>query len=365
MTSSSSGMSSTDDRWYDLTETLESGTTATSNGGGSNNSPPPIPARNSNTATSIIVNQQQSTPLRSVATSIMKTNERNGSTPNSNNNALRGNGDPRSMLNGNNSNNNNQTFQQQNGTTASVLVVNKHANNVNGNHNNGIYMTSPAGAPGTMGGGTPVEKGFVAKRDFFQRNNPHHGSFHTKLSPSRSHDLLHLKSTYGIHHSQLRPFQHTNSATYDDYGAMTVAANGATRFHDGRLYDHVMKSGATYNSPLIENTVKAKMTYLTDFPLNHSHSSEYLVSYGLNDLSPQKDLDALKNQRLAQLKSTYLEKHRERFDRDNESQKSRFSAPADSISGEINRSEGNLHDKAFIFFCIELAASLNGICYFR
>ncbi|CAG7823044.1 unnamed protein product [Allacma fusca] len=347
LTSSSSGMSSTDDRWYDLTENLD-GTN-----GSSNNSPPPIPARNVNTTSSIIVTPQPVGGNQLVRPN-SGTNISSANMGGNNNIVNKGNGAGRTPTL---HNNNHPPFQ--NGT--SVVVINKHGVNqnnlavsstnnnnnatcVNGNGassaNNGIYVSSP-----TTTAVNPLDKSFIAKRDFFQRNNPHHGSFHTKLSPSRSHDLLHLKSTYGIHHSQLKPFPNS-SGGFEDYGAL-VASSPNRRFQqqdDSRiLYEKVQSGGPMFNnSPLIENTVKGKVTYLTDFPLTHSHSSEYLVGYSAHDSPSHKDMNALKNERLAVLKSTYLDKHRERYDRDNESNKSRFSAPADSISGELNRSEDDL-----------------------
>ena len=107
---------------------------------------------------------------------------------------------------------------------------------------------------------SPMDKTFVAKRDFFQRNNPHHGSFHTKLSPSRSHDLLHLKSTYG--HSQLKAFPSSYDGLDESYGGSpnsTRLLNRTTEGNDGGMYQTVKQVGVNlYSSPLVENTVKGK-----------------------------------------------------------------------------------------------------------
>lgn len=142
-----------------------------------------------------------------------------------------------------------------------------------------------------------LDRSFLVKRDYFQRSSPHHGSFHTKLSPSRSHDMLHLKNLYGL--NQLRPFP-GSSVGLDQ----TPTRGGGGGGGGGGLGGGMVTSRSTYLTPqgrlirekstlgtpmsngygvtVPENTIRGKMTYLTDYPLTHSCSSEQIQSMGIH-----------------------------------------------------------------------------------
>ncbi|CAL8090539.1 unnamed protein product [Orchesella dallaii] len=177
----------------------------------------------------------------------------------------------------------------------------------------------------SMNGASPsvsglLDRSFLVKRDYFQRSAPHHGSFHTKLSPSRSHDMLHLKNLYGL--NQLRPFpgssvglDQTMSASSNIIGVSGSRPNYLTP--QGRLVREKSSLGVAstplkngYGSTVPENTIRAKMTYLTDFPLTHSCSSEQIQSVGMG--MHKDEITALKNERLAAIKQAYQEKHKDR-----------------------------------------------------
>ncbi|ODN05611.1 Signal-induced proliferation-associated 1-like protein 2 [Orchesella cincta] len=176
----------------------------------------------------------------------------------------------------------------------------------------------------SMNGASPsvaglLDRSFLVKRDYFQRSAPHHGSFHTKLSPSRSHDMLHLKNLYGL--NQLRPFpgssvglDQTSSTNNNSMGGVHGSRpNYLTP--QGRLVREKSSLGVGstpltngYGITVPENTIRAKMTYLTDFPLTHSCSSEQIQSVGMH----KDEITALKNERLAAIKLAYQEKHKDR-----------------------------------------------------
>lgn len=133
-----------------------------------------------------------------------------------------------------------------------------------------------------------LDRSFLVKRDYFQRSTPHHGSFHTKLSPSRSHDMLHLKNLYGL--NQLRPFPGSSvgldQTPTNGVGGSVVTSRSTYLTPQGRL----MREKTTLGTPMTngygitvpENIIRGKMTYLTDFPLTHSCSSETIQSVGIN-----------------------------------------------------------------------------------
>lgn len=135
-----------------------------------------------------------------------------------------------------------------------------------------------------------LDRSFLGRRDYFQRSSPHHGSFHSKLSPSRSHDMLHLKNLYGL--NQLRPFP-GSSVGLDQTPAAVPVGNSMMGSRStyltpqGRLMREKSSLGTPsmgngYGVTVPENTIRGKMTYLTDFPLTHSCSSEQIQTMGIH-----------------------------------------------------------------------------------
>lgn len=146
-----------------------------------------------------------------------------------------------------------------------------------------------------------LDRNFLGKRDYFQRSSPHHGSFHSKLSPSRSHDMLHLKNFYGL--NQLRPFPGSSvgldqTPTHDVGASRTQISRSTYLTPQGRLTREKSSLGTptrntnTYGITVPENTIRGKMTYLTDFPLTHSCSSEQIQNVGVRkDVSISYSVD--------------------------------------------------------------------------
>lgn len=162
------------------------------------------------------------------------------------------------------------------GKTDTALFNGNSVTNSRRTAGNGYFSASPYS-----------DKSFTAKRDFFQRN----GSFQAKLAPSRSQDLIHVKNTYGIggQPSQRRPMQVVNgSADYDSMSPAVAPSRkfGAEKIVGGAIYELAKNaSSSAFTTPVIETTLKGKVTYLTDFtiPPTSIESAEHLRGSGTKD----------------------------------------------------------------------------------
>jgi len=130
------------------------------------------------------------------------------------------------------------------------------------------------------------------EQSHFHRSSPHHNSFHTKLSPSKSHDMLHLKNMYGLNHP-LKPYPSTAAVgmAFDNNNSNYAVHHGRlTREHsslgvsgEGNYsYGYANRFRNSDGPMQFENTrYDRKVTYLTDFPLTQSHSTEHMATVGL------------------------------------------------------------------------------------
>jgi len=152
-------------------------------------------------------------------------------------------------------------------------------------------LNSSSSVPGTPSKGfnhvnnftTPNNTNNAIRREFFHRSAPHHGSFHTKLSSSRSHDMLHFKN--GLNMRPI-PFNLDEDENLYDVRQNATLHAKLTRDHSslGFSSNGVGVKNDVYGSsglPYIDSGFgpRGKMTtYLTDFPLTHSHSTEHIMA---------------------------------------------------------------------------------------